>query len=283
MALESDPQFFLLHHQSWLDAERFQDKILGSVIKNFADPAGSDFIPENPLQYYTEDGFIESTYNDFVINKDHSSGHEVSANITSLGGAKLIGALSDKIELKGKRVHMKRLQRYPKFWESLKEDEEVRTRLPRWVGIRTLRDPVCLVVGIMVCEDIETTSKNGESRQMGLHGEIPTVDVVLPGSSAALGQTLKIQAKVAAEQDDGVKFSGKFETRKIFALQLKNVTTPWLRHRKVKWNLDNRGPQVPKVRLLENEEQQEIGTGPVSMIDFVLDSVEDEDLDDFIS
>lgn len=271
--VSADPTFFILKYSAWLDASTFENRILGAVVKEYADPAGSDYLPDNPLRHYKEDGYIENTFHDFIVDKMQSAGAETTASVPSLAGIKLKGDKDDQIKLDGKLLRMKRLQRQSDFWDALKTDDVVQKRLPRWITLRTLRYPVCLVVGIMTCEDVDVEYKGGQSRETELHGKIPLAQAVAP-AVAGVGDAGSLQ--VAGKLRDEVKttFSGRSASRKIFALELKVVTTPFLQRKKVDlYELKKTGPRAPGGRLLGEQTKGE-GTKPAGIDDLVLEELE---------
>lgn len=282
MSLGADPTFFILKYSTWLDAETFEDKILGALVKDYADPAGINYIPDSPLRHYKETNYVENTFDDLVIAKMQSSAYEATASIKSLGGVKLTGDKEAKIRLEGKIVRMKRLQKQPAFWDALKTDDLVKEQLPRWITLRTLRSPVCLVVGIMTCEDADVAYEGGRNREAELHGDIPVAQAAAPGGSVA-SDAGNLQAAVAVQDKVETTFSGRSASRKIFALELKVVTTPFFRKKKVElFKLKKGGPRAPEGRLLGEETRKGEGTRPVDIDDLILDDLmafDDSDVD----
>ena len=47
--MKGDPEFVILKYTAWLDASKFEDKILGSIVKEFLRPTNA-FVPDMPLQ-----------------------------------------------------------------------------------------------------------------------------------------------------------------------------------------------------------------------------------------
>ncbi|PVI01661.1 hypothetical protein DM02DRAFT_654268 [Periconia macrospinosa] len=234
--MKGDPEFVILKYQSCLDASKFEEKILGSVVKGFLRPT-DNYVPDAPLQYNKHE-LVEGSITDFVLDNDGTKTDEATLKLKSLGGVSFKGSTQSAIQLSGKFVRYKRLQQHDHFWPKLKEDKDVQMFVPRWTS--RFRAPVCLVVGIMICEDVELSFEGEASIEREAGSDI--------------------QANVASNRQTVTIFKGKVGESRIFALELKKISTQgWITKDLV---LKNEGPSVEATRLAadgesENEEDDD--------------------------
>ena len=73
--MKGDPEFVILKYQSWLETAKFENKILGAIVKEFLRPT-NNYVPDSPLSYYTH-YFIEGSVTDFVLENSGSTSNEV--------------------------------------------------------------------------------------------------------------------------------------------------------------------------------------------------------------
>jgi hypothetical protein len=118
--LHGDPTFVILKYQTWLDTSKFEDKILGAIVKEFLQPT-NNYVPDSPLQYTTHDP-VENAFTDFVLDTSASTGHEISGSLGSIAGVSFHGSKDASVHLKGKLIRCKRLQQHDRFWSELKKD-----------------------------------------------------------------------------------------------------------------------------------------------------------------
>lgn len=234
-----DPKFVVLRYTAWLDVAKYQaqgvnieDRLLGSIVKQYEDPTGGDYLPDNPLQY-NEEAFDEKNFTDFIAESSQSMENQGNVSVTSLMGASLKGTAADKAHLNGKLVRMKRLQKHQQFFSNLKNDIQVSRRVPSWMSVLNLQDPVCLVVGIMTCQDVEVSYEG--SREMEVNGQVqvPIAEIISSGAGTGvgIGNVANPQVSVARRQDVATVFEGRSGAKTIFAIEVKEVTTKPL-HRK---------------------------------------------------
>ncbi|KAJ5851707.1 uncharacterized protein N7529_011092 [Penicillium soppii] len=118
--MHGDPTFVILKYQTWLDTSKFEDKILGAIVKEFLQPT-NNYVPDSPLQYTTHDP-VENAFTDFVLDTSASTGHEISGSLGSIAGVSFHGSKDASVHLKGKLIRCKRLQQHDRFWSELKKD-----------------------------------------------------------------------------------------------------------------------------------------------------------------
>ncbi|XP_044724630.1 uncharacterized protein HRG_02526 [Hirsutella rhossiliensis] len=253
--MDGGPEFVMLKYQAWLETADFEGKLLGAIVKEYLNPT-SFREPDNPLQYNHEP-FAEGAFTDFAVSTATTAGRFGVASLKSLADFSFFGRTSDEVHLKGKRIRWKRLQRLDRFWEALSRDAAVRARVPRWIKFGTTWS-VCLVVGIMICEDVDVSVENNRARGTKGNAGTPRITIGEEGKASLI-------------------FSGKSEGSKIFALELKRVTTRWLSFQTLK--LKSAGPR-PKGRLLSKAEYQapEEGQESVHIEDMMLEKISGEEL-----
>jgi hypothetical protein len=150
------------------------------------------------------------------------------------------GNIESAVDLSGKLIRYKRLQQYQKFWSKLKSDPDVSMTVPHWIS--RYRAPVCLVVGIMICEDVELSFEGKQSREVEGKVELPIGKITLAaGVPNPLGNTVDPQATIGSDIQTVTIFKGKVEDSQIFALELKKITTEGWFWKDLK--LEREGPQ----------------------------------------
>lgn len=112
-----------------------------------------EYLPDCPLQYNTPD-LVEGSLTDFILTNTNTTSHDASAALHSIASFAFKGNTNDSVRLAGKLVRHKRLQQHGRLWAQLKADRAVRDEAPGWVLLLNTWPP-CLVVGIMMAEDVE--------------------------------------------------------------------------------------------------------------------------------
>ncbi|CAI6331914.1 unnamed protein product [Periconia digitata] len=255
-----DPEFVILKYQSWLDTAKFENKILGSVVKEFLRPT-NNYVSNSPLEHNSHD-FQEGTVTDFVLDNIGSQGQEASAKLKSVAGISFKGNTESSLQLSGKLIRYKRLQQHDQFWSKLKLDPDVKAVVPQWTS--RFRAPVCLVVGIMMCEDVELSFTETQSREREANGQMPIGRIALAASvPSAVSNTGDLMAGFASNRQVATMFEGKINESRIFALELKKVTTEgWIRK---DLRLRTQGPDVDPTRVAagysdeEEEDDDQLG------------------------
>ena len=275
-AMIGDPEFVILKYQSWLDTVKFEDKILGSVVKEFLRPT-NNYLPESPLQYNTHD-LIEGSVTDFVLDNSGSKSQEATASLKSVAGVSFKGNTENTVHLTGKLVRYKRLQQHDQFWGKLKTDSDVRATVSGWIS-RFSTWPVCLVVGIMICEDVELSFEGQKS--LGGEGKVE-----LPIGKISLAAGTPIPGIPNPEVSVGTKrqtvniFRGRADESRIFALELRKIGLEgWFRK---DLRLRSLGPEgIDETRLAAGEdEDEEYMDGPENVNELVLGEFDDDEYRD---
>ena len=150
------------------------------------------------------------------------------------------------MQLSGKLLRYKRLQQHDQFWEKLKVDPDVKAIVPRWTS--RFRPPVCLVIGIMICEDVELSFDEIRSREREANGELPIALITLAaGVPNPVGDEIDPSGTVRSDRQIVKIFKGKINESHIFALELRKVTTEgWIEKDLSLWR---EGPHVELKRM----------------------------------
>jgi hypothetical protein len=191
---------------------------------------------------------------DFVLSNTSLQSHEASATLESVAGISFRGSTESSVQLSGKLIRYKRLQQHDQLWARLKADPDVKVLVPRWTS--RYRAPVCLVVGIMMCEDVELSFDETQSREREAKGQMPIGKITLAaGVLNPVGNAVDPQAGFSSHRQVVTMFKGKVTESRIFALELKKVTTEgWIQK---DLRLKSHGPNVDPTRIAAGESDDE--------------------------
>lgn len=264
--------FVILKHTAWMPVES-EEHILGSIIKNPLSPS-SDYVPDSPLQYNNYN-LLETTGSDFSLANNIAGAREVSGSVTQIANMAVKGTDEDKIRLQGKLVRVKRLQKVDTFWNALRSDEAVKTQVPEWLSYSRQDWPVCMVVGIMICEDVEHGRNTASTTQLQAAGKVPVGAIVnAAGGYVPLGDAADPKLALEKSREASTSFQAKYETGKIFAVELREVTSRLFQRKKLK--LSNTGPgnidpaRLADIDLDDNEDDDRKLYEPVDPEDLIL-------------
>ncbi|KAI1826113.1 hypothetical protein F4861DRAFT_134669 [Xylaria intraflava] len=252
--MKGDPNFVMLKQSAWLDAAIFENKILGAIVRYPLSPT-VEYLPESPLRYNKTD-LIEGVFTDFLHDSTRTVSSDTSVGLDSLVGFNWHGSKEERVHLTGKLLRYKRLQQHSQFWSRLKTDKAVAGEVPGWISLFNTWPP-CLVVGIMTAEDIDFDFTDATER--GRTGEIeaPLATVALSAAGIAsglLGDPSVGNAQTVASSGEKIAtvFKSSARQRKIFALELRIVTTALFRRRELSLRED--GPKVGAGRLADGDD-----------------------------
>jgi hypothetical protein len=250
-----DPEFFILKEWARMPAE-YEDSLLGAVVMNYADPAQESTVPElgeeSHLTKFKHKTF-GGQFSDFVVNNYQKETKEASAVLKSLAGVKFTGETSDTVHLNGKFIRYKRVRDIPAFFKKLREDEDVKSRVPNWIQLSDVlkRDVrVCLVVGVMICEDVDVEWGTDERKDVSGNIEIPIDKIVLAaGAPNPIGHTGNPQVAASNGQTVGRLFKAHSSESRIFAVELKRLTKGYIL-KQGELIMKSKGPSVDRGRVL---------------------------------
>ncbi|KAH6697365.1 hypothetical protein F5X68DRAFT_226744 [Plectosphaerella plurivora] len=234
--MKGDPEFVILKHTAWLPAPEWEDRILGSVIRHPLKPS-NDLVPDTPLVYNTQP-FHEGQFSDFVLSNSKSQGHSVSPELTNLAGISFQGNTDAAVHLSGRHLRYRRLTQHSKYWAKLLSDKDVASTVPGWIS--PWNDwPPCLVVGIMIATAVEVDTSGSKSRERGGNLQLPLATIALGAAGVPLPPGLLPEIADPSIEASRTKttarvFKATVPDERIFALELRIVTTKLLRRKELK-------------------------------------------------
>lgn len=250
--MKGDPEFIILKHSAWLSAG-FEKSILGAIIRHPLSPS-TDYVPNSPLQYNKHD-LLERTATDFVLANTGAAASEVSGAVTTIANFAIKGRTEDKINLRGKLLRIKRLQKVSEFWAALRSDPAVKSTVPNWISFYNTW-PVCLVTGIMICEDIELGLNTATSEQRQATSEVPLGAIALAaGAPNLLGDLADPKLTAYKSLEAATSLEARFGSSQIFAVELRKVTTERFHWKELRLKSDGPGNIDPS-RLASNESNE---------------------------
>ncbi|KAK0634757.1 hypothetical protein B0T17DRAFT_502374 [Bombardia bombarda] len=252
-----DSTWVVLDPKSWLDdPDKWEKKLLGAVVRDFYTPTNRK---PNDLSEYHENDVTITTHdiNDFILSSDASGGTSIEGKLTALLRARVVNTSAAMVDLSAKTVKLRRIDQDEDYWEKLREDPSVQKYLPIWIR-RARRGgfpSVCLVVGIAICENVESEWDKTRVAEHKANMEVP-LDFVI---SVAVGSPSRSpQAR-----------------KSIFALQLRVIEKEgwigwfgWFGSQTVM----GRGPAVEPGHELGEEDEDEEG---FEIADLVLHELKD--------
>lgn len=244
----------------------YEGSMLGAFVKDYADPAADATVPG------LGDGSHVATYewktfggkfSDFVVNNYQEDRRDASAVLESLAGVRFSGETSDAVHLSGKFIRYRRLRDVPAFFAKVRNDEEVKSRVPNWIKLSDVvkRDvSVCLVVGVMICEDVDVEWGTETRTDVGGNIQVPLDKIVLAvGVPNPLGGgTGNPQIGGSTSQRVGSLFKAHSGESRIFALQLRSITKGYIIKNK-ELIMRSNGPSVDRGRVVEDDERRDDG------------------------
>lgn len=272
--MKGDHEFVILYHSAWLDAAKMESSILGSIVRYPLKPT-DDFVPEEPLRYNNgRDLEPNVPLTDFVLTNKDTTVKEAQATLSSIGGFSFKGTTDQSTKLAGKLIRFKRLQQHSKFWAGLKTDQAVIDTVPGWVADAKSWPP-CLVVGIMIAEDVEIDSSGAEERKIDGKVELPIAKIAAAATGAPVPNVGNVGAGAGTDHKFTSVFKAKATNSTIFALELRTIAVKkeWLKKQQLV--LEEGGPGFDAGRLAGNSDS---GDDPLPEIDdLILENFTDED------
>jgi hypothetical protein len=259
--MKGDPEFVILKHSTWLDAFKYETQILGSIVRQPLKPT-NDYIPSNPLQYNSFD-LVEPTepMTDFALENTNTDAKHARATLASIANFEFRGQVSESVKLAGKTITFKKLQQRGEFWKKIKADKVVSQKLPAWIH-DSKGWPPCLVMGIMIAEDVELDFAGAADRSKDGNVELPIGKIATAAMGAPMPMNLgNMSADAGTSHGSSKEFKAKAPKRSIFALELQTVSLAkssrfWSSKRGL--SLQDDGPEFEEGRLMgENEDDSD--------------------------
>lgn len=278
--MKGDPQFVVLKYQAWLDASQYEKLILGAIVKDPLSPSTNYVYVSREDEKSNNTRYQTGSATDFLLANDTTKAEELAASVTRLAGFAVASTTEDRMQLAGKFIRFKRIEQLDDFWETLKRNETVSKTAIDWVA-HPGPWPPCLVVGIMLCEDVELCREGLRSREVGGETELPIAQVALPaGVPDSIGYEVNPKVSLGCSTQNATIFGAKFGEKRIFALELRKITTQPLRRRRLQ--LKNYGPDFDPARLAGDGGPEMDVIKPITAKDLVLDSFDEDDIEDLI-
>jgi hypothetical protein len=281
--MTGDPVFVVLKPTAWLDAAKFEQVILGAIVKEFRSPTTRYEPAEDTkaLDYYnaTQHPFVEGSFTDFKASPSDNSSGSVSISLGDIAGVKFGGSKKDEINLKGDVIRWKRLQQHELFLHNLITDPRVRAEVPKWISFINLWPPA-LVVGIMICENttVDVAVETTHSTETKITVPVATIAAAVAGAPG-VEQVLGIDGivdpglEVVRETKTTQNVSGKTTKGQIFALELRKVTTEWMSK-----TLKMGGSLKPKGKLLTDKKGGAKAVPEVQAENLIVEEFTEEEL-----
>jgi hypothetical protein len=140
----------------------------------------------------------------------------------------------NNFDLQGKVIHVKRLRQHDQFWKSLSsKDEESMQTVADWVNEKRrgrAKYQVCLVVGLLICEDVVIAESDEEVRALEARGVEPLGTIIeyaaasqgVPVSTSGTGNVTAQASRTSANR---TYFKAAGKEKSIFALELRIITS----------------------------------------------------------
>jgi len=253
--MEGDPKFYVLKPPlGWLSED--MGNILGAVVPNPWDPA-HDYTPDDPI-IYNKAPLVDVKYEDFILRKDALTSRSNEFTVNGIGKLRWARSLGPRLDLQGKVIYVRRLTQIPKFWKTmLAADHEVKDQVTEWVNEKHRlrhRYKVCLIVGLLLCQDVVVAASEQEIHERVARFEAPLGTVAeavaasqgVPMSLGGIGNT---SAETSTKSEKKTYFAAVGREKKIFALQLKIISS--------NLGLTDKGPKAPDDRRLGLQQPEE--------------------------
>ncbi|KAL6408781.1 hypothetical protein AUP68_07727 [Ilyonectria robusta] len=180
------------------------------------------------LTKYTNGKTLDGKFTDFILNNCQTNKQDINIVLNSLAGVSFKGETNEAISLDGKFTRYRRLQELWTFFNKVKDDDDVKACMPKWIKLSDMimgGSAVCLVVGVMSCEDVDmkwgaTTRKDAVGQ---IEASIDRIGLALAVTNP-FGGTGNLQATGSIKKAVGKIFKAHSNESKIFAIQLRSVT-----------------------------------------------------------
>ena len=230
--MAKDPVFLILKPTTGWLPERDWTEILGAAVKNPWSPT-DDYTPRRAWTY-NKNPLVEDHYDGFVLQKEKTSSHSFEVEVNGLGKLRWGKSTGHKVDLSGKRIYIKRLRRHSEIWKELTtKSEDFQEMVSEWVNDKRwgrTKYQVCLVVGLLICQDVIVASSDEEIKDREAKGGVPLGTIAecvsaSQGAPISTGGVGDISAKVSESVVNRTYFEAKGHGKRIFALELKIISS----------------------------------------------------------
>ena len=223
--MSGDPVFVLLKWAAWVPALQ-ESNVLGTVVKNYRSPT-TNRKPSNVSQYIQRHEVNERMFRDFVVRSKNVDNRAVEAKLSDLAGIRFRGSTGETVNLTGKLFTVKRIGELDNCWKDLKTNESFKASVPDWVASRKRKDkPICIVVGILIADDVKVCYEEEEFDEREANGDIPVGAIsTAAGLPLPLGDCADIKALVKRDKNVKAVFRAKSEEANIIALEVMPIAS----------------------------------------------------------
>jgi hypothetical protein len=176
--LDNDPIFFILRGPA-LPSGKDAGKLLGRIVRNFAQPLGGGYYPDDGSVYHL-DPPTETAWSNAETVLDVTTAGKLTLKASSLISGEANTAHISKLMLKNTEIRTFELQKQPDVYRKMLQNEEARA----WI-LENCRKPLYMITGILVWRDAITEEEKSDERDYEAQVKVSTGAAV---SAAALSQ-----------------------------------------------------------------------------------------------
>lgn len=222
--LDNDPVFFRLRGPVLPTGDE-ASKMLGRIVRNFAQPLGGGYFPEDPTGFHVgppiETKWLKATS---VFKKSNTGSVELQLSGVGGGKAELDGDQS--FSLQNSEVLAMELRNQPEVYGKLMKNKDVN----KWVKDNCkIKKPLFMITGLLVWRDAIQSESSTQNRAGELSGKVPI------GSALAAAATSGATAPLPLPSIGDLSLAGKKaagytkeqgrenEDRHVFAVEYKII------------------------------------------------------------
>ena len=225
--MSKDPVFLVLKPTvGWLPEKEWKN-VLGAAVKNPWSPT-DDYAPRKAWTY-NKNPLVEHDYDGFVLQQQKTSSHSFEVEVNGLGKLRWGKSSGHQIDLSGKKIYVKRLRRHSEMWKELTtKSEDFQEAVAGWVNQKRLgraKYQVCLVVGLLICQDVIVAASDEEAREREARGGIPLGTIASHGAPISTGGGGDVSVALSSSVINRTYFEAEGHGKRIFALELKIISS----------------------------------------------------------
>ncbi|KZZ92017.1 hypothetical protein BBO_09559 [Beauveria brongniartii RCEF 3172] len=226
------PEYLILKPGvGWISGEYWKN-LLGAAVKYPFMPL-RDYVPDDPpyMQYAPD----ERLFDDMVLRQNIQQTKSGHFSVTGLGELRTAESANNQLNLQGKLIYIKSLQQHDAHWENIIKIKTFRQKVTKWLRERTMfgfgapKHQVCLVVGILLCQDVSVAISKEEETKFEAGGQLP-LGTVAEAVTASRGAPIQLKGAGnvvggASTTTAGKKYFGiKGKEIQIFGLELRIIS-----------------------------------------------------------
>lgn len=161
--------------------------------------------------------------------------------------------------MSGKLLRYKRITQYDTFYKKLVKEKRFKEEVPKWFRFRG--PPVCVVMGLFICEDVDIATNQEEFDKLEANGQAP-LGIVLSSAAGVPVHGGDVSASGGKEDKKLTYFKAKVGVESIFAIELKI-----LKKKGDKIVPTNENPKPPPGRQLASHDGEELEVDDLELQD----------------